>query len=252
LAAVGESEYLCLMESMRTDLAADRRSIRVFVSSTFRDMVEERDELMTQTWPELRRRCANSRSSWSRWTCAGHCRGAEHPQGDPQALPRTKSESAARSSWPGWASATLDAGRRRLHRRPAEEQPCFAVSPAKASRNWKSCMECSTTRRWPAARFSTSATRPTPGARRGFPRGRRRRRGQSGGAQAIIRRASADKHIPLRESTRPRTLAALVLHDLKEAIEAQSPSKISPTRSPARARTTRPLPNRRRTTSPPD
>ena len=35
----------------------DNRRIRVFVSSTFRDMVEERNELMTQTWPELRRFC---------------------------------------------------------------------------------------------------------------------------------------------------------------------------------------------------
>jgi hypothetical protein len=33
------------------------RRIRVFVSSTFRDMVEDRDELMTQTWPELRHFC---------------------------------------------------------------------------------------------------------------------------------------------------------------------------------------------------
>ena len=31
--------------------------IRVFVSSTFRDMIAERDELMTHTWPELRRFC---------------------------------------------------------------------------------------------------------------------------------------------------------------------------------------------------
>src|ERR1035438_9057910 len=35
----------------------DNRRIRVFVSSTFRDMVEERDELMTRAWPELRRFC---------------------------------------------------------------------------------------------------------------------------------------------------------------------------------------------------
>jgi nephrocystin-3 len=33
------------------------RSIRVFVSSSFRDMVEERNELMTHTWPSLRRFC---------------------------------------------------------------------------------------------------------------------------------------------------------------------------------------------------
>ena len=33
------------------------RAVRVFISSTFRDMVEERDELMTHVWPELRRFC---------------------------------------------------------------------------------------------------------------------------------------------------------------------------------------------------
>lgn len=36
---------------------ADNRTVRVFVSSTFRDMMAERDELMTHTWPELRRFC---------------------------------------------------------------------------------------------------------------------------------------------------------------------------------------------------
>jgi hypothetical protein len=36
---------------------SQNRVIRVFVSSTFRDMVEERDELMTHAWPELRRFC---------------------------------------------------------------------------------------------------------------------------------------------------------------------------------------------------
>jgi len=33
------------------------RSIRIFISSTFRDMSEERGALMTHTWPELRRFC---------------------------------------------------------------------------------------------------------------------------------------------------------------------------------------------------
>jgi hypothetical protein len=35
----------------------DNRRIRVFVSSTFRDRVEDRNELMTHVWPELRRFC---------------------------------------------------------------------------------------------------------------------------------------------------------------------------------------------------
>lgn len=33
------------------------RRIRVFISSTFRDMASERDEMMSHTWPELRRFC---------------------------------------------------------------------------------------------------------------------------------------------------------------------------------------------------
>ena len=36
---------------------SENRRVRVFASSTFRDMVEESDELMTRTWPELRRHC---------------------------------------------------------------------------------------------------------------------------------------------------------------------------------------------------
>ncbi len=36
---------------------SQNRRIRVFVSSTFRDMIEERNALMTHTWPELRRFC---------------------------------------------------------------------------------------------------------------------------------------------------------------------------------------------------
>ena len=44
-------------ESKAKQTAPGRRSIRVFVSSTFSDMVEDRNELMTQAWPELRHFC---------------------------------------------------------------------------------------------------------------------------------------------------------------------------------------------------
>jgi hypothetical protein len=37
--------------------AAKDRVIRVFVSSTFRDMVEDRNELMAHVWPALRKVC---------------------------------------------------------------------------------------------------------------------------------------------------------------------------------------------------
>ena len=40
-----------------TNAPTQNRRIRIFISSTFRDMVEERNDLMTHTWPELRRLC---------------------------------------------------------------------------------------------------------------------------------------------------------------------------------------------------
>lgn len=43
-------------QSQATSVASQRQ-VRVFVSSTFRDMQEERDELVLHTFPEIRRRC---------------------------------------------------------------------------------------------------------------------------------------------------------------------------------------------------
>lgn len=37
--------------------AAQARTVRVFISSTFRDMHAEREQLVKYTFPELRRRC---------------------------------------------------------------------------------------------------------------------------------------------------------------------------------------------------
>lgn len=42
---------------MKNYKQSDKRSIRVFISSTFRDMIEDRNALMTHCWPELRRFC---------------------------------------------------------------------------------------------------------------------------------------------------------------------------------------------------
>ncbi len=38
--------------------ATEKREIRIFISSTFRDMMQERDLLVKQVFPELRRKCA--------------------------------------------------------------------------------------------------------------------------------------------------------------------------------------------------
>jgi nephrocystin-3 len=44
--------------------AADRREIRVFISSTFRDMQKEREELVKQIFPQLRRLCESRGVTW--------------------------------------------------------------------------------------------------------------------------------------------------------------------------------------------
>jgi tetratricopeptide (TPR) repeat protein len=51
-------------ESKANRLAADRREVRVFISSTFRDMQEEREELVKQVFPQLRRLCESRGVTW--------------------------------------------------------------------------------------------------------------------------------------------------------------------------------------------
>ncbi len=48
---------MSLPTGSETAPAGANRRIRIFISSTFRDMIEERNALMTHTWPELRRLC---------------------------------------------------------------------------------------------------------------------------------------------------------------------------------------------------
>jgi len=52
-------------ENKPNDLVQDSREIRVFLSSTFKDMNAERDALMTQVFPELRRFCAERMVSFT-------------------------------------------------------------------------------------------------------------------------------------------------------------------------------------------
>lgn len=51
-------------ESKANRPAADRREIRVFISATFRDMQEERAELVKQIFPQLRRQCESRGVTW--------------------------------------------------------------------------------------------------------------------------------------------------------------------------------------------
>jgi len=63
----------------------DRRVVRVFVSSTFRDMQAERDELAKRTFPALRKLCESRGVTWGevdlRWGLT------EEQQAEGQVLP---------------------------------------------------------------------------------------------------------------------------------------------------------------------
>ena len=45
------------MSDQQLPSLTEHREIRIFISATFRDMVKERDALMSHTWPTLRRFC---------------------------------------------------------------------------------------------------------------------------------------------------------------------------------------------------
>ncbi|MBN2573021.1 MAG: DUF4062 domain-containing protein, partial [Deltaproteobacteria bacterium] len=53
------------METRTDDQQPVERAVRVFISSTFRDMREEREELVKQVFPELRRLCDSRAVVWS-------------------------------------------------------------------------------------------------------------------------------------------------------------------------------------------
>jgi len=52
------------MASPAASVASPPREIRVFISSTFRDMQEEREELVKQIFPQLRRMCESRSVTW--------------------------------------------------------------------------------------------------------------------------------------------------------------------------------------------
>jgi tetratricopeptide (TPR) repeat protein len=205
---------------------SDNRSIRVFVSSTFRDMVEERDELMTQTWPELRRRCRELQVELVevdlRWGIA------EEQSTRKETLKLCLDEIRAcrpffigllgeRYGWaPGTDAFTADLQEEQPWLRGLDGKSVTELeilhgvlnNPEMAGRSFFYFRD-------PAYALARGADFLAEDADAAH---------NQAALKAIIRRASADKHIPLREKyPDPRTLAALVLQDLKEAIEAQFP-----------------------------
>ncbi|HAM34177.1 MAG TPA: hypothetical protein DCP41_12000 [Deltaproteobacteria bacterium] len=57
-------------ESSVPKTLSHQRLVRVFVSSTFRDMHAERDELVKFVFPELRRWCRERAVEFVEWNCS--------------------------------------------------------------------------------------------------------------------------------------------------------------------------------------
>ncbi len=142
----------------------DQRSIRVFVSSTFRDMQAEREELIKRVFPQIRRMCEQRGVAWSevdlRWGVT------DEQKAEGAVLPICLAE--IDRSWPyflgllgqryGWVPTRS---------RPHSVSSCRGCRPCRAPRSPSSrcCTACSTTLTRAATPSSTRATPPgwTPG-----------------------------------------------------------------------------------------
>jgi nephrocystin-3 len=204
----------------------DNRRIRVFVSSTFRDMVEERDELMTQTWPELRRFCRERQVEFVevdlRWGIAEeqstrketlklcldeirHCR------------PFFVGLLGERYGWtPGEDAFTADL---------KEEQPWLNDLSGKSVTELEilhGVLNNPEMAHRSFFYFRDPACAQAHGAN--FLPEDAETAGKQAALKEAIRRICADKHIPLREDyPDPRTLATFVHGDLMAAIAEQFP-----------------------------
>ena len=88
-------------------VAPPERTIRVFISSTFRDMQAERDELVKRVFPQLRKLCEARGGGVDRGGPAlGHHRRGRRPKARCCRSAWTRSSAAGRTSSACWASAT--------------------------------------------------------------------------------------------------------------------------------------------------
>jgi hypothetical protein len=132
--------------------APESRIIRVFLSSTFRDFMEERDLLVRQVFPELRRKARERGVEVVEVDLRWGITEEESRQG--KVLPICLAEiNRCRPYFVGmlgerygWVPPDDEDNRVVLADQPwVEEHLWRAASPS-----WRSCMECSVTRKWPA------------------------------------------------------------------------------------------------------
>ena len=85
------STHSSMTKPTRSPLPPPIRSVRVFLSSTFQDMQEEREELIRRVFPGLRERCEAQGVNWEKSTFDGASRSRRRGRAEscPSARPRS-------------------------------------------------------------------------------------------------------------------------------------------------------------------
>jgi nephrocystin-3 len=210
---------------------SDKRSIRVFVSSTFRDMIEDRNQLMTHCWPQLRKFCAERHVELTevdlRWGIA------EEQNTRKETLKLCLDEIRAcrpffigllgeRYGWiPGDDAFTADL---------KEEQPWLNMLHGKSVTELE-ILHGVLNNPEMAGRAFFYFRDPEYAQKHGvdfFPENEDSAQQQTE-LKGLIRTTCAEKNIPLLETyPDPKTMAALVLEQLKDAIDKQFPKESIP------------------------
>jgi len=212
----------------QTSSTSDNRRVRVFVSSTFRDMIEDRDELMSHAWPELRRFCRERQVELVevdlRWGIS------EEQSTRKETLRLCLDEIRAcrpyfiallgeRYGWtPGDDAFTADL---------CEEQPWLRDLKGKSVTELE-ILHGVLNNPEMAGRAFFYFRDPAYAQAHGtdFQAEDRDSASKQTALKALIRKTCAAKDIPLRENyPDPRRLAEMVLEDLRAAIDAQFPVK---------------------------
>ena len=141
-------------------MPASSRTVRVFISSTFRDMHGEREELVKRVFPSFAS-CARSGALVGPRSTSAGALPKSRPSGArccPSAWRR--STAAGRISSGCWANATAGCPTRSL-RNWSTSSPGSPSIAGRASPSWRSSTACCETRRWTTGRASTCERRPT-------------------------------------------------------------------------------------------
>lgn len=147
------------MTSATAAIALSSRVVRVFVSSTFRDMQAERDELVERTFPQLRKLCESRGVTWGEVDLRWGLTDEQKAEGQVLPLAWRKSIGADPTSSACWVSTTAGFPTR-LPPRSLSRRRGWASCAATPLLNLRFCTACSITPQWLSMPSSIFAAPP--------------------------------------------------------------------------------------------